>query len=394
MRPICFVILGGSLFSAAVSADLEPAAVDMGPFSFIPTLTVSHGNDSNIFNQSSNEQSSALSIISPELQWLVQKDANTVALTYSGDYGYYTSSGNDDYTDHVLSLDGYFEMNSRNRFDLSANTKLLHDPRGTGSSEGAALTRGEPDEYKQDTLFGEWDFGAEGARFGARVNASAVDLEYRNNRLETQFRDRDETSVSGRLYGRVMPKTRFFVELEQSDIQYDTIPLNGNKLDSDQQATSIGIEWEITGRTSGSAKFGRTEKDFDSATLVDADINSWEIEVAYSVRTYSNLFFSSSRSPTETNGTGNFIDNRSHALLWVHDWSRKIGTTVSYGIGTDDFDGSPRSDDLTNYGLGINYKFDRWIEMNLTYGYEDKDSNDPVFDYDKRIITLSLNMSL
>ena len=138
MRLMCLALLSGSLFSTTVMADFEPAAIDMGPLKFTPTLTVSHGHDSNIFNQASNEQSSALSIISPELQWLGQKDASTVALTYSGDYGYFNSSGDDDYTDHMLSLDGFFEMNSRNQFDLSANTQRLHDPRGTGSSEGGA----------------------------------------------------------------------------------------------------------------------------------------------------------------------------------------------------------------------------------------------------------------
>lgn len=393
MRRIGLVV-GCALLSQTVWAG-EPAAVAMGPFSFIPTASISTGHDSNIFNQPSNEESSIITKLKPSLQWLAQTDANTFAFTYSGDYANYHTSGDDNYDDHSISADANLEMNSRNRFTLSANAEFLHDDRGTGSSEGgAAQTRDEPDEYRQDSLFGEWDFGAEGARFGARLTASDVDIEYGNNRIETQFRDRDETTVTARLYGRVMPKSRFFIEIEQEDISYDTIPISGNKLDSDQQAASIGIEWELTAQTSGSVQFGRTEKDFDSATLSDADINSWEVEVSWAPRTYSNVLFASSRAPIETNGTGNFIDSRSHSLSWQHEWSSQFGSTVLFGVGSDDFDGSPRSDDLTSYALSLSYELDRWASVTAQYAYEDKDSNDPVFDYDKSIVTLSLDVSL
>ena len=390
------LLLVSAMFTVQpVLAATQPQAVDMGTFQFIPTIGISQSHNNNIFNQPNGTRSSGISRFTPQLQWVAQKDANTLALTYGGEYGIYASSDNDDYQHHSFSADAILEMNSRNKFTLGASTERLHDNRGTGSSEGlAATSRIEPDKYDLNGLSALWEYGADTARFGASFNVAVADIEYSNNRLETQFRDRDEVSLQARLYGRVQSKTRFFVELETREIEYDTLPINGGALDSDQDTFSAGVVWEATGKTTGTVKIGTTDKDFNGVGRSDADLTTWEVEVLWSPRTYSNVYFTSSNSPRETNGTGTYIESRSHQVRWKHDWSGLLHSDMSFAVGTDEYDNDPRSDDRTDYSVGVNYDLARWINLGLSYSYQDLDSNTAVFDYDKRVIAVTLDLSL
>ena len=393
--PLFFVTYVGSATASEGASQIEPAAVAMGPFQFVPSAEVVHGHTDNLFSQPTDTEDSNYTKLKPLLQWVAQTDANTFGATYQGDYGVFHSSSDDNYQDHDLSFDAYLEMNSRNRFDLGARAQKKHDRRGTGTSEGgAALTRDEPDEYDQNSLFGQWDFGAQGALFGSRLTVSSLDVEYQNNRIETQFRDRDEFTVAGRLYARISPMTRLFFELRDSAIEYDTLPLNGRSLDSDLRSYSVGAEWDITGRTTGSAKIGRGEKDFDDATREDGDLNEWEVSVTYDLRSYSQLHFISSKGFNETNGTGSFIDKEYYTVLWDHQWNDAWFTNASFTIGEDNFEDSTRVDDIIGYSAGVTWKIDRWASLAVDYNYFDKNSNDAIFDYDTRTLDLTLNISL
>ena len=386
----------GLLFIAQGSlAEVQPQGIDMGPGKLIPTLNVSETYDDNIFNQPNNEESSSILSLKPQLQFLAEDNANTYALTYVGDYGIYHSSDDDNYDEHGLSLDALLDMSARTNVTLAGSYETKHDARGTGSSEGgAAQSRTSPDEYDLVGASIIWDFGADDARFGAQLSASYSDIEYTNNRLETQFRDRDENKFSGKLFGRLQSKTRVFVQIESGDIEYNVLPITGGALDSDLTVMSLGVEWEATGKTTGSIKIGRTDKEFDSASLIDADLNTWEAEIVWSPRSYSNVYLTSSSSPQETNGTGSFIDSRTTEISWLHDWSGVLHSSFSVAAGNDEYEGDPRSDDRTNYSIGVNYDFDRWMNIGLAYSYQELDSNNAVFSYDKSSIALSFDLSL
>ena len=78
----------------------------------------------------------------------------------------------------------------------------------------------------------------------------------------------------------------------------------------------------------------------------------------------------------------------------MHDWSGMLHSSVVVAFGKDDYDGSTRSDDRMNYSIGVYYDLDRWINVGLSYSYQDLDSNDPVFSYDKSVIALIFDLSL
>jgi len=74
------LVLGIAVMAShGAQAEIQPQAVDMGAFKFVPTLTVSHSYDDNIFNQSSDTKGSSITRLQPQLQLIAESGANTYA---------------------------------------------------------------------------------------------------------------------------------------------------------------------------------------------------------------------------------------------------------------------------------------------------------------------------
>ena len=385
-----------SVLAAASYAAPEPQSIDLGGGKLIPQLSVSTKHDDNIFSQATGEESDTITNLKPSVQWLQERDSTSLAITYTGDYGLYWDSNDDDYEDHTLSFDASFAASEYVRAEVGASYGWLHDNRGEGSSEGTnALSRGEPDEYEISSISADIDFGRESAMFGFRLMASQDDIQYQNNRNETVFRDRDESSIAGRLYGKLSGgKTKLFVQVSEKDITYDEDPLLGGKLDNDESGYSVGVEWEATAKTSGSIRIGEVDKEFDSAARGGDSLNIWEASVTWSPRTYSHLILSSAKTPRESNGTGSYIEARDTSVTWLHSWSDLVSTTATIADGTDSYYGDAREDDRTTYSISASYDWKRWITVGASYSFQDRDSNDSTFDYDKSVFSVNVDMSL
>ena len=390
------VFLTIGVLAAGAQAAPDPQAIDVGGGKLIPLLTVVTKHDDNIFSQPNGEESDTITTLKPSVQWLQQKDTTALALTYTGDYGKYWDSSDDNYDDHTISFDAVMAASDMVRLDAGASYGWQHDNRGEGSSEGInALSRGEPDEYEISNINVAVDLGRDSAMFGVRLTGSRDDIEYQNNRNETIFRDRDETSLAARFYGKLSGgKTKLFAQVSQKDISYDSNPLLGGKLDSEEQGYSVGMEWEITGRTSGEVRVGRVDKEFDSAARRDGSINIVEAQVTWAPRTYSQFILGVSRAPRETNGTGNFIEAQDVSLTWLHGWSDQLSSMVTISDGTDDYSGNPRSDDRQYYSVSLDYDWRRWMTVGASYTYQERDSNNALFEYDKSVFAVKVDLSL
>jgi len=391
------IVVGATLFtlSYSVFAAPEPQAIEIGAGKLIPMLRINAKVDDNIFSQSTREEDDLITQLVPQIQFLAEKDEDRIALTYSGDYAFYDTNSADDYDDHTISLDTLFSPTDLYSVAFGASFGKLHDNRGEGSTEGIiATSRTSPDEYDINDINLLLDIGRDTARFGIEAEARSTDIEYTNNRSETQFRDRDETYFAGRLYGRVGGKTKYFVEFATEDFAYDTDPILGGALDSEQDVVSIGVKWEATGKTTGEIKVGRLDKEFDSALRRDGDITVWDVDITWSPRTYSHVLISASSDAQETNGTGSFIDSQNFSVMWLHAWSDRFSSTVMVSTGEDEFDENPRVDDRDSFSVGVSYDWQRWITVSIDYSFMERDSNINAFDFEKNVYSISLDMSL
>ncbi|RTE65216.1 hypothetical protein EH243_13310 [Amphritea opalescens] len=384
------------IMSLPVSAAIEPAAIDAGPIKIIPMISTQVGYDDNFFSTSGNEEDEIITVLSPSVQLVAEDGMNAYRLTYQLSEGMHQDSTADNYTDHKLAADAHLEFSQRSVLDLQAAYNKGHEARGTGLSAAGGIANSvtSPLEYDTTTLGFSYMYGAPSATGRIEVYGDHLDREYQNFRSITKGRDDTEVTLGTVFYYKIMPKTSLLFEARNKDIDYDVDP--ASSLDSSTWTYLVGATWEGTAKTTGTIKFGLSEKDFDSSSRDDETYSSWEASVRWEPLTYSKVDISTSRSSAESTGTGNFIDTQNYNINWNHAWNSIVSTDLGLGFTNEVYEGSAsgREDDTTSFSAGMNYDMRRWLTFGLNYTYSDQDSNLANTDYDKNLVMLTLNASL
>lgn len=383
---LALIGLCGAYATSAVA--IEPASVTSGPVAVIPQLTVQVGHDDNIFSSETGEVDSLITVIKPSVQFIAEQENDAYRLTYALEDGTYQDSSADNYTDHSLVGEAILELNSRNRLDLTASYLKEHEDRG--SNDSADL--GSPDRYTDKVLSGTYRYGAEDAKGNVEVKASFLDHQF--DKVQNAGRDRDNVLVGATFFYRVAPKTSALFEVRQEDIDYD---LASSTLDNTERKYLAGAKWDATAKTSGTAKLGYSEKDFDSATHQDQDGISWEVGVRWAPRTYSTFDLNTSQEFEETSGAGDAIDTETLSLAWTHAWNERVSTNAMLSHMNEDYVGNgagAREDETDTVTLGVNYELQRWLSVNLAYTNTDTESNVAGESYDRNQVMLTLVGSL
>lgn len=388
------ICTGASLLSAGVIAG-EPANFKVGAFEVTPTLGVTYKHDDNIFKSDRDEEDSWILEINPHIRAEAKERNNVYGITLDVVDGSYTDSHDDDFTDYSVSGDAHLEFSARAQLDLNAGTKSAHDDRGSAFSEGAfAATIAEPDEYDEDTYGMAFTIGSDESKGRLVIDADVMEKDYTNHEPATDTRDYEATNVGATLYWQVMPKTALFLEGHRKDFDYDEDLAGGINQDSEETSFYLGVEWEATGKTTGSIKLGQLEKDFDDPTRKTFDENSWAANITWTPKEYSTINIGTSRTPGESTGTGSFIDTEDFTLSWENQWSERVSSKISARIATEEYTQTPREDDTTDYSVTLSYEMRRWLSFDLGYSYKEKDSNAVNLDYEKNVISVGVKMSL
>lgn len=371
---------------------LEPMSYTDGPLQVIPQVSAQLGYDDNIFATETNEVSSTKFILSPSVQLKAEKGLNEYSVNYQITDATYQDSSADNYTDHELSGRAYFDFNIRNRLELLAGYLKTHEDRGSGLNQGSNATANDvPVEYNVKSMQATYEFGGKEAKGRIKLVAGVQDREYDNFRAQTESKDRQTVKTSATFYYRVMPKTSLLFEVRNEDIDYD---LTSVTLDSSERKYLLGAEWDATAKTSGTLKFGYSEKDFDSASRTDDDGLSWELAMRWSPKSYSVVDIATAKEAEETDGIGNYIDTTTFDIQWTHAWNDLLRTRIYYGLSEGDYVSSDRKDDQTSYGLGVDYDMKRWLNFGMDYVYSERDSNQADLDYEKNTLYLTVQGSL
>ena len=366
-----------SLTMASQLYAVEPAAINFGPFDFSPVVQITNGYDDN-FRAASTKEDTWFTSIQPTFVLGTAGLKSEYQLSYRFIHDYFHSYSSESTTDHFLTAAAFFEFDSRNRLQLSADftdTTSINDAN-------------EPDdEFRTRGLNALYSFGARTARFNLDLG-----LDVSRTRTQNEINDDKDLNahlISSTLYYRVSPRTRMLAEIRQSKQDY-TI---NNALDSTNRNYLLGAEWEATAFTTGSVRIGRGKKDFKDADEPDVSRNMWELGLAWEPLTYSRFNLQSRSSIEEGDEGATSIKQQLYRLGWNHDWNGFISTTATYSHTKKDYS-TGRNDKLQTTSLGINYAYDRWMDIGLRYQYTDNSSNINNESYNRNQIMLTFTVSL
>jgi hypothetical protein len=376
------------LFPATPSGS-GPASVQVGstPVFATPYLGVAAGHDDNLFLSNTNRRSSTVYVVSPGLKLDARSASQVFQLGYQGQVGRYADSDDDNYVDHTARAQWDIAFDRRNLLKLGYDYIRSHDPRG---STDRPLSSG-PDKYKLSSPYVTYAFGTPGAQGRFEAFASEGRKRYLNNRATTFESDRNTTEYGAAFYWRVAPKTYALVEARQTELKY----LQPNsRFSADETRLYAGVSWEATAATTGTIKVGQLRREFKSSAQPDFSGTSWEAIVTWAPRTYSKFDFYTARQTNESTGQGSFILSSIAGVNWTHAWSSVVNTGVDLRYQKDEFQNFNRNDEIKSLGLKVGYKFRRWLTLGAEYTYTQRDSNQPLFEYDKNLYLLTATASM
>jgi len=376
---------------------VDPQPVRAGAFDVIPTVAIDVKDTDNMFITDTNEVDSKIYIVSPRVDLITESNGNSLILSGQIDEANFSATDEDDYTDWRVSGDAHLQMDLRNAFDFNAGFFRTREMRGTGFSQGGFLPT-TPDRYEETTFSGSYQFGTRESTGRLVLSADSYDKSYRNNRLTTQFRDREDMDYSGALYFNISPRTGIFVEYIQSTIDYGTDPLAvvgaPDSLDSDEDYIYVGVSWEVTGATTGSFKVGQGNKEFDDVDRGDADVSAYEANILWEPLSYSAVSFTAKQGFDEAVGQGNALETTNYNINWQHSWSDSLKSTLNWYTSDDEYVGSSRQDDIDLLSIRLEYSVQRWFDVYVSYQQDERSSSFSNFNYKQNLMAIGFAASL
>ena len=112
----------------------------------------------------------------------------------------------------------------------------------------------------------EYSYGALTSNGMLTFKANRETLDYDREEEAYLLRDRAKNQIGAEFAYKIAPSTALVIDVTNTYTRYDRQLSEASSLDSDTLRVLGGLTWESTAATTGFAKVGYTEKDFESAT--------------------------------------------------------------------------------------------------------------------------------
>ncbi|HSW11572.1 MAG TPA: outer membrane beta-barrel protein [Solimonas sp.] len=355
----------------------------------------------NMYRSDDNETDAMGLIVEPAAVLAYSPSYGRYRLGFLGEAASFDTVDEDNYFDSQLFLTGDLRPLLRHRFEFDARYEHGHDAFGTNRTQGqAALRDREMDIWDETGLTVKYIFGQSEALLNLYGRAGITGKEYDTNRqdpvnpaLGTRFLDHDSTLIGGGVIYRLSAKTRFVVDVEQKDIDYDIE--STPSFDGDSQRALLGVRWLATAKTSGEAMVGYYARNFDDDGREDVSGIDWQVRVDWRPRLRSNFTLTTGRFVRETFLLGEDFINEQYAQLgWRQDWSERLYSETELGYFQHKFEGTSRDDDTVALRSALYYRMTRRITAKGGFEHTTRDSSTTSLDFQRNVLFTGLDVAL
>jgi hypothetical protein len=376
----------------------DPIGYRFGPHFFFPSIGAGFRYDSNVFASGTLPRSDVAFVISPGLTITnaprfqgVAPTAFTYQLDLNADIYQYRQFDSEDRTDAQAKLKTRWEL----AHDITVEGNFIaarkHDERGDTALPPDAR---EPIPYTD--LRAEGIFTKEFGRLGVELNANVRHLEYEDISSITgapllqAARNGSIFSAHVKPFYEFSPGYRGFVRFRGNTRDYEGIGILNR--DSNGYDLRGGLEFAVTPLIRGSAEVGYLSQTYDNPLIAPFDGLSFAAKAQWLVTPLMTITFNAERSVAET-VTPDFearLDTVYGAQV-DYELMRNIILFGSFKLKQEDFRGlAARTDDVTQLTAGVEYLMNRSLRMTLQYQFQDRNSNVPVYDFDRHMVTFGV----
>lgn len=376
----------------------DPIGYRIGPHFFFPSIGMGYRFDSNAFATPGANSSDSALVFSPGLMVTNQprfQGSTPSVFTYqfdlNADIYKYQRFDTEDRTDASAKLKTRWELSPDMKLEGNFLAARKHDERGDTALPPDAR---EPIPYTD--LRAEGVFTRQVGRLGVELNANIRRLEYDDIQtvagapLSQSARNGSIFAAHVKPFYEFSPGYRGFVRLRANTRDYEGI----GTLNRDSNGYDIrgGLDFVLTPLIRGSAEVGYLSQTYDNPLIQPFDGLSFAGKVQWLVTPLMTVTFNAERSVAET-VTPDF-DARLDTIYGAqidYELMRNIILFASAKQKKEEFRGiSERTDDVTQFAAGAEYLMNRHLRMTLQYQFQDRNSNIPVYDFDRHLVTFGV----
>lgn len=350
--------------------------------------SVSAEYSDNILNNT-NEISDTALIATPKLKYSGVLGKHKVEVNYQGKLASYTKDKEFNYNSHDFLLAGYFDHSHKINTEFSLGfDKEIETPGATNSST-QNLTNFN--QLNTKSALARFYYGQRTSTGQIVIDFNYTDRAYTNNQQD--YRDYTRNQANATFFYRIAPKTRMLFQASASKYSYDDQFTNALTLNqsSEQQRYLIGVEWQATAKTTGLFKIGYQNKDYTDPQLNDISDLSYNLDMIWKPTIYTKIAIGASREATESaiQNEGGFLST-AYSVNISHNLTARTTANLAMSMNNDDIvSATNRTDKRHTLGVGLKHSLRDWLNVKLSYKYQEKDSNIELFTYESNIIQLS-----
>jgi len=366
----------------------SPAGIAAGSFRIFPSITLSHGLDSNLYGEPRGETRGWVTTVTPAVEVRSQWARHGITLSTGADVLRYPSHSAEDTEDYWLKLDGHYDLSDRARAFGQAYARRDHEERGSPESSSGET----PTIYDTKGLVAgiHKNFGDLTLRAG--VVREQIDYDSPAGITGTNDdRDRTLDSVGLRASYAVAEGLALFAQYATDVRAYDqSVDDNGFDRDSRGDRLSIGTSGGA-GAMRWEAFVGSLRQDYDDRRLKDVHrpyigaVVKWQAARATRVTTRLSQTLNES---TLAGASGYFTTALSTRI--EHAIDRHWLVDGSLGYGRSDYQGIALTNRSLRGNLGVRYYLnDDWF-AGVSYRYLHRGSTQAAYDYFDDLLMVSI----
>ncbi|MBU6462977.1 MAG: outer membrane beta-barrel protein [Bradyrhizobium sp.] len=368
----------------------EPVGIRDGSWMFLPSVLTGGFYDSNVFSSNFMKRSDIAAVVEPALRAYTLWGQHGIDMTLDAQEIAYSGNPGLDQTNASLKGNAWYDIS--HDLQLLTNFQIAHLNLAVGSlSSPTGAVQPTPYDY----FTGDVSLRKEFNRLTASIGFRTDSYEYGSTR-SADGTVIDQSSLSGQVYslhGRadyaISPNFGWFAAAESNERDVRGLP--GQPLDSQGFRAISGVTFGLNDLITGEIGGGYIQQRFVDPTIGTVEGPSYRAMLTWRPTRLLDIHFKAEQLVTElaqTSSTG--VLANAVQLGLDYELRRNVIASLTGGYEVDRFFGMMRKDDVSTVDARVKYLLNRFNSIAFYYQYTNRNSDVPIFSYDKHQVGINV----
>jgi hypothetical protein len=368
----------------------EPVGIRAGSWMFNPSMITGGFFDSNVFSSSNDKRSDLAAVFEPSLRAHTMWERHGIDLKLDTQSTVYKENSSLNQNNASLKGNAWIDLAHDLAVLSSFQVAHLNEGVGTLTSPANAVT---PTPY--NLLSGDVTLRKQFNRLTTSIGFRTDAYDYGSARtqdgtvINQDARDGQIYSLHSRIDYAISSVLGVFGGVEGN--QRDLRGLPGQSLDSQGYRALTGVTVGFSNLITGEFGVGHVQQRFVDPTIGTVDGPSYRARLVWRPTRLLDVHLKAEQLVTQTSVTSaTGVLANAVQLGLDYELMRNVIVSVAGGYETDRFFGQIRKDRVTTSDARVKYLLNRFSSISAYYQYTNRNSDVPVFTYDKHLVGMNV----